>query len=112
MRPFLPRAKARGSLAALTRWLEADAWSALLRFVHELLDGQEDHLEVLVVLPFECAELAGELFVGGKHLSKADEGANDLDAHPDGALAAKDRGEHRHALLGEGVRWTAPAAPT
>jgi len=51
----------------------------------------------------ELSEAAGELLVRAEQLAQLHEGTHDLNVHSNRALAVEYRGEHRHALLGEGV---------
>jgi len=58
----------------------------------------------IVVALFHRLDLPREMLVGVHEAAKLDEGAHDGDIDFDGARRAQDAGEHRHALLGEGVR--------
>src|SRR5687767_2091389 len=79
--------------------------------VHQFADRIEDDGELLVVLLFQLFELAGQIGMTGEELSQTHEGPHDGDIHFDGPLAAENAGEHRDALLGEGV-WTRPPPAT
>src|SRR5947209_1009000 len=82
------------------------------RWRHQFADRIEDDLKLGVVFLFQCREFAGKIGIGEKHLTQADECAHDRDVHVHGAFAAQNAREHRHALLGEGVRQiAAPTAP-
>lgn len=79
-------------------------------WVHELADRREDGgdglivgSELLLETRLELIEATGERPVRGEEFAHAHEGPHDLDVDGDGALAAKHRGEHGHALLGEDV---------
>jgi len=55
---------------------------------------------------------SGEFLVRAEQFPHPHESTHDLDVDGDGAVAAEDRGEHGHALLGEGVRRVAATAAT
>jgi hypothetical protein len=75
--------------------------------------GQEvDHRSVALLGGFELFDARGEIFVAGEKLAHLDEGANNEDAHLDGAIAVEDRGKHGHAMLSEDVRRCPAATPT
>lgn len=57
----------------------------------------------------DLREARENLGVGREFLALLDEGANDVDAHFDGARAAQDVGEHDGPVLGEGpgtISWS------
>jgi hypothetical protein len=51
----------------------------------------------------ELREAPGQFLIGDEELTELDEGPHDLDVDSDSMFAAKDRREHRDALLGEHV---------
>src|SRR6185312_1223955 len=87
-------------------------------WVHELADGREDGGDRLVVdgelfldARLELIETAGEFLVRGQELAQLHEGANDVDAHSDGARGVEDISGLDGAMLGEGPRELAAATP-
>jgi len=78
---------------------------------HQPAHGVEDDLELGIVLLFQGFQLAGQFGVRRHDLPKPHERPHDLDVHPDRRRAAEHAGEHRHALLGEGVGRISPPAP-
>src|ERR1700675_658654 len=77
-----------------------------------LAESGENGVEFRVVTLFHFSDLAAQVFVSGEHGAELEEGAHDRDIDLDGAIAAKNAGEHRHAMFGESVRKiTATAAP-
>jgi len=58
----------------------------------------------------ELIQLVSERSIGDQELAHTDEGPHDLDVDSDRAIATEDRGEHRDALLGEGVGRVAATA--
>ena len=84
--------------------VEANFWLGRgRRRGHELADGVENGLELGIVFSLEAGQFAGKVGVSEEHFTKADKGAHDGDIHLGGAGAAKDAGQHGHALFGEGV---------
>src|SRR3989338_7394435 len=80
---------------------------------HELSDGFKDYLELLVVLALQIGEFAGQPCVRSQQLPESHEGPYDFNVDLDGTRTPQDAGEHRHALLGEGVgRRARPPRPT
>jgi len=53
---------------------------------------------------FELGQLAGQLLVQRQRLTQPNKGAHDGDIHLSCLFAAKDAGQHGHALLGESAR--------
>src|SRR5438876_1225387 len=79
---------------------------------HQFADRIEDDLKLRIVFLFQCGEFAGKIGIGKKHPTQAHECAHDRDVHVYSAFSEQDAGEHRHALLGEGIRQiAAPTAP-
>src|SRR6266446_4107721 len=105
---------------------------------HQLADGVEDDFELGVIFVFQRRKLAGEFRVGQEHLAQTDKCAHDgdvdslfpnrsvaspcdqyslsngvparrIDLH--GTRTPQDAGEHRDALLGEGVGVAPPNFP-
>ena len=79
--------------------------------MHEFSDRREDGGDGFIVLGeffvdpgFELCKSPGEFLVRAEQFPHPHESTHDLDVDGDGAVAAEDRGEHGHALLGEGVR--------
>ncbi len=73
---------------------------------HQLPNGLENSLEVLVVLArfaFKFFELAGEIFVRGHNFAEPHEGAHDRDIDFDRTVAPEYARKHSYALLGENV---------
>src|SRR5262245_48893881 len=75
--------------------VEADAafFGRAGRRRHQLPDGLEDDLEVLVVLAeflFHFFEFGGKVFVGREDFAQADESPHDRDVHLDGPGAVED----------------------
>ena len=48
-------------------------------------------------------DFAGQLFVSGQEFAEFDESAGDENVHLHGTPAFKHRGQHGHAVLGEGI---------
>ena len=78
--------------------------------MHELADGREDGGDGLIVRGelfvepgLELRESPSQLFVRAEQLAQLHEGTHDLDVDGDRAIAVEYRGEHCHALLGEGI---------
>src|ERR1700733_7864587 len=85
---------------------KADGTALRLRRVHEFADRREDGGDSLVMvleLMFELVELASQRGVRGEQCAQPRESPHDLYVDGDGTPAVQHRGEHGHALLGEGV---------
>lgn len=67
---------------------------------------------VLQQLLIDLSESLEHDRVGEQFLPHAQERADDIDAHGDGARAAQDRGGHDGAVLGENERWFSTTATT
>src|SRR5665213_4448314 len=85
---------------------EANAAVLRRRRVRELADRGEygsDGLVVVLILVLDLIELAGERGVGGEQFAQPHEGAQDVEAHFDGAGTVEDGGGHDGAVFGEAV---------
>jgi len=94
-----------GSRLALAA--EADLAPGLGGRLDEPTKSHKDCFEIGVVgrdTAFEGGEMPGELGVGAGEVTQADEGADDEDAHLDGALAVQHRCGHDRPMLRERPR--------
>ncbi|HEX9582189.1 MAG TPA: hypothetical protein VF970_13890 [Gemmatimonadales bacterium] len=82
---------------------EADPFARRRARLHEFPDGLEHNPELGIMAFLEGVQLLGQIGVGLEHLSEPHKRAHDLDVDADGARAAENAREHRHALLSEGV---------
>src|SRR5262249_3878928 len=94
-------------MADVSRRSETNLPALSLGWIHKPADSCKDHAELRIVLLLESHQFLRQLFVAQQHLAELDERTHDRDADLDGAMAAKHGGEHRDALLGEGV-WGEP----
>ena len=91
---------------------ESDLLFLWLRLSHELPDRLKDNLKAGVIFLLQRFKLAGQVFMRSQNVAQSDEGPHDLNVDLNGPFASKNRGQHRHPLLGEGIRSKPPAAPT
>ena len=87
--------------------MKTDAPPGRVRRSHELADGFEDGLNLLVVRShtvFELGELVGQLLVSREDSSETDKGTYDKDAHLFGTRAVENISGHDRAMLGKGIR--------
>src|SRR5581483_60384 len=92
---------------ASTLAVKSNSLARLVRRLHQLPDRFENRGNLLVVAfdPFlQLGQLAREFPVGGEHFAQLHKSSHDLNVYVYGALAPQHTGEHRDALLGEGVR--------
>ena len=68
-------------------------------------------LKPFVVFALHRLEFLRDILVRGEYLPQAHECAHDGEIYLDGAGAVEDAGEHRDALLREGVWQVTPPAP-
>ena len=108
-RPEAGRSTDECGLPPGARWLwllrrsEADRGLRFWRRQHELTDGVEYHLDLLVVTLLKVIEAVGQISVAGEDLPEAHEGSHDLEVDEYGPLAAQNPREHGNTLLGEGI---------
>src|SRR5437773_11744148 len=69
---------------------------------HQLANRLEDHPELAIVPSLQLVETTGQFTMGGKHLAKMDERADDLDARLN-RYRAVERSEERR--VGKECRW-------
>jgi hypothetical protein len=68
-------------------------------------------MELVVVFEFHVLNLAKKILMVDQHFAHSDESAHNRYVHLQRSFAGENRRQHRHSLLGEGIRFEPAQTP-